>query len=124
MAQNPRMDFDETLIEAEREGWRALTTSEAGAYYREHLADNALMAFGFGVISREEAIEAMQSAPPWAEFDRRDPRVVMLTDVSGVVVYSVVARREGAQPYSAVVSSTFVRDGGDWKLAFHHQTPA
>jgi hypothetical protein len=118
------MDFDETLIEAEREGWRALTTSEAGAYYRRHLADNALMAFGFGVISREQAIEAMETAPPWAEFELRNPRVVALTDDSGVVVYSVVARREGEEPYSAVVSSTFVREGGGWKLAFHQQTPA
>jgi uncharacterized protein DUF4440 len=117
------MDLRETLIEAEREGWTALTTAEGGAYYRDRLADNALMAFPFGVIDRDQAIEAMESAPPWAEFDMRDPRVVALTEASGVVVYSVVARRDGEEPYSAVVSSTFVREGGGWKLAFHQQTP-
>jgi Domain of unknown function (DUF4440) len=117
------MDLQQTLIEAEREGWTALTTAEGGAYYRAHLAKNALMAFPFGVMDREQAIEAMESAPPWAEFEMRDPRVVALTDASGVVVYSVVARREGEEPYSAVVSSTFVREGGGWRLAFHRQTP-
>jgi uncharacterized protein DUF4440 len=117
------MDLEETLIAAEREGWTALTTADGGAYYREHLAANALMAFPFGVIDRDQAIEAIESAPPWAEFELRDPRVVALTDASGVVVYSVVARRDGEGPYSAVVSSTFVREGGGWKLAFHQQTP-
>jgi len=29
-----------------------------------------------------------------------------------------------AEPYSAVVSSTFVRQDGAWKVAFHQQTPA
>jgi Domain of unknown function (DUF4440) len=117
------MDLEETLIEAEREGWAALTTPDGGAYYREHLTADALMAFPFGVIDRDQAIEAIESAPPWAEFEIRDPRVVALTDASGVVVYSVVARREGQEPYSAVVSSAFVREGGGWKLAFHQQTP-
>jgi Domain of unknown function (DUF4440) len=117
------MDLEETLIAAEREGWTALTTADGGAYYREHLAANALMAFPFGVIDRDQAIEAIESAPPWAEFELRDPRVVALTDASGVVVYSVVARRDGEGPYSAVVSSAFVREGGGWRLAFHQQTP-
>jgi hypothetical protein len=118
------MDLEETLIEAERAGWTALTTAEGGAYYREHLTDDALMAFAFGVLDREQAIEAMEAARPWAQFEMRDPRVVRLTDASGVVVYSVVARRAGEEPYSAVISSTFVREGDGWKLAFHQQTPA
>ncbi len=117
------MNLEETLIEAERDGWSALTTPAGGAYYREHLADDALMAFAFGVLDREQAIEAMQSAPPWAEFEMRDPRVVALTEDSGVVVYSVVAHRSSEPSYSAVISSTFVRRDGGWKLAFHQQTP-
>lgn len=118
------MRLEQELIEVEREGWRALSSSGAGDYYREHLTENAVMAFGFGVISRDEAIEAMDSAPPWSSFELRAPRVVALTEDSGVVVYSVVACREGQAPYSAVVSSTFVRQDGVWKLAFHQQTPA
>jgi hypothetical protein len=72
----------------------ALASGRGGAYYREHLADNAL-----------------------------DPRVVALTDDSGVLVYRPVAQRAGKAPYSAVISSTFVRRDGACKLAFHQQSP-
>jgi hypothetical protein len=78
------------LIALERRGWEALSSDGGGAYYREHLADDAVMAFGFGVLSREQALAAMASAPPGATFE----------------------------------SSTFVRRGGTWQLAFHQQTPA
>ncbi|MGN6871650.1 MAG: hypothetical protein ACTHMY_24910 [Solirubrobacteraceae bacterium] len=49
--------------------------------------------------------------------------MVELGHDSGVVVYSVVAQRPGDEPYAAVVSSTFVRDNDEWKLAFHQQSP-
>ena len=53
-----------------------------------------------------------------------DARVVQLNDSSGVVVYSVTAPRAGQEPYSAVISSTFVHGEGGWKLAFHQQSPS
>jgi Domain of unknown function (DUF4440) len=81
------------------------------------------MAFSFGVLTREQALEAIASAPPWAEFEISGSRVVELTPDSAVVVYAVDAQRPGDLPYSAVVSSTFVGAGGVWKLAFHQQTP-
>jgi hypothetical protein len=113
----------EQLIALERRGWEALVSGNGGAYYREHLTANALMAFPFGVLDRETTIQAMESAPPWERFELRDPQVVELGEDSGVVVYHVVAQRPAEEPYSAVVSSTFVRDGDDWKLAFHQQSP-
>jgi hypothetical protein len=112
------------LIALERRGWEALSSDGGGAYYREHLADDAVMAFGFGVLSREQALAAMSSAPPWATFEIDEPRVVELTADSAVVVYRVRAQRAGDAPYEAVASSTFVRRGGTWQLAFHQQTPA
>jgi hypothetical protein len=117
------MDLEDVLVEVEREGWTALSSGRGGAYYREHLTPNAVMAFSFGVLTREQTIAAMESAPPWSSFEMHDPRVVALTEDSGVVVYSVTAQRDGDAPYSAVISSTFVRQGGAWKLAFHQQTP-
>jgi hypothetical protein len=113
----------EDLIALEREGWEALTAGRGAEYYREHLAAEALMAFPFGVMDREAAIAAMEAAPPWERFEISDPRVVALGDAAGVVVYSVVARRPGEAPYSAVISSTFVRERGAWRLAFHQQSP-
>jgi hypothetical protein len=112
------------LLGLEREGWEALSSGRAGAYYREHLTDNALMAFPFGVMTRDEAIGAMESAPPWSMFEIHDARVVTLTADSGVLVYRAVAQRTGEAPYFALVSSTFVRVRTAWKLAFHQQSPA
>jgi hypothetical protein len=118
------MSLAERLIELEHEGWRALVSGDGGAYYREHLTADALMAFPFGVLTREATIQAMESAPPWERYEIVDPRVVELSDDSGIVVYSVVAQRPGQEPYTAVLSSIFVREAAVWKLAFHQQSPS
>jgi hypothetical protein len=112
------------LLGLERQGWEALASGRGGEYYRAHLAENAVMAFPFGVMTREESIEAMESAPPWSMFEIHGARVVALTADSGVLVYRAVAQRTGEAPYFAFVSSTFVRVRGGWKLAFHQQSPA
>jgi Domain of unknown function (DUF4440) len=117
------MDLLDRLVELEHEGWTALTRGEGGAYYREHLTDDALMAFPFGVLGRDEAIAAMESAPAWGRFELREPRAVALGEDRGVLVYHVDAQRPGDDPYSAVVSSTFVRTSAGWRLAFHQQSP-
>jgi hypothetical protein len=117
------MSLAKRLIALEHEGWDALVAGEGGRHYREHLTDDALMAFPFGVLTRSASIEAMESAPPWEGYEIADPRVVELGDDSGIVVYEVVARRPGEEPYSAVLSTTFVRDDGNWKVAFHQQSP-
>ncbi len=110
------------LIQVEQRGWDALCTDEGAAYYREHLTDDALMAFPFGVMDRSESLDAMDAAQPWSSFQMKDTRVISLGPQCGVVVYSVTAQREGEAPFSAIVSSTFVRTGGHWKLAFHQQS--
>jgi hypothetical protein len=117
------MTLAERLVALEHEGWDALVAGEGGRYYREHLTDDALIAFSFGVLTREATIEAMESAPPWERYEIADAQVVALSDDSGIVVYAVVAQRPGEEPYSAVVSTTFVRDGDVWKVAFHQQSP-
>ena len=64
------------LIDLERQGWDALSSGAGGTYYREHLTDDAVMAFPFGVLTRQDTIAAMESAPPWATYDIQDPRVI------------------------------------------------
>lgn len=114
---------DEEFLALEREGWDALSSSRAADYYRRHLAENALMAFPFGVVDRTQAMDAIASAQPWSRYEIISPRVVRLGEDATVVVYSVSAQRAGEPTFTAVVSSTFVRRGSDWQLAFHQQSP-
>jgi uncharacterized protein DUF4440 len=117
------LPLDSELIEAEREGWQALTTTEGADYYERHLAATALMCFPSGVMTRPEALEAMRSARPWSSFEMIDPRVVELTSDSGVLVYQAVAKRADQPPYRALISSVYIRQDGRWLLAFHQQSP-
>jgi hypothetical protein len=114
--------FEQELIDLERRGWQALSTPDGADHYRGHMADDGLMAFPFGVMDKEQALAGIEDAEPWSTFELSEPRVVALGPDAGVVVYRVHARREGDEPLSAVVSSTFVRRDGDWKLAFHQQS--
>jgi hypothetical protein len=114
--------FAQELIQVERKGWEALCSAEAVTYYRQHLAEDALMAFPFGVMDRDEVLSAMAAAGPWASFDMETPRVIQLGPDCGVLVYAVSAQREGQETFSAVLSSTFVRRDGRWRLAFHQQS--
>lgn len=110
------------LIEVERRGWEALCSPDAAGYYGRHLSEDALMAFPFGIMDRAESLAAIAAAQPWSRYDMQDARVLGLGRDSGVVVYSVTAQREGQEPFTATVSSTFVRQDGEWRLAFHQQS--
>jgi hypothetical protein len=118
------MPLQSELIEAEREGWQALTTTEGAAYYERNLTTAAIMGFPSGVMTRSEALDAMRSAPPWSSFEILEPRVVELTQDCGVLVYQVVAQRVGQPPYRALISSVYVRHDDRWLLAFHQQSPS
>lgn len=111
------------LVSLEEQGWQALSQGAGADFYQRHLTDDALMVFPVGVLAREQAIEAMRAAPPWASFRIEDPRVIRLTADSAVLTYRCTARRPDQKPYSALMTTVFVRREGIWKTAFHQQTP-
>jgi hypothetical protein len=116
--------MENELIALEEEGWRALAAGEGAGFYAEHCTDDALMIFPGGmVMDRDAAVQGLRDAPGWAEYTLADWRAAPLGDDAGVVVYRAEARREGEAPYVALMSSTYVRDGGTWRLALHQQTP-
>jgi hypothetical protein len=116
---------DDELIALERQGWDALSsTGEAArAFYERVLDEHVVMLLPGGLILDERAaiVESM-SGSPWSRHALEDVRSLRPTTDTGVVIYGVVADRDG-EGYSALVSSLYVRQRDGWKLAFHQQTP-
>ena len=114
--------------ELELRGWEALAPSPAAArtFYESVLADDVVMLFPgmeFPVSGRDDVLASM-SGPRWTSWSVNG-RVHELAEDAVVAIYGVTATREGsADPYRALVSSTYRRraDGG-WELVLHQQTP-
>ncbi len=114
------------LINLEHQGWKALSSApdEALKFYSNILAEDAEMIFpgGIRLIGREQILATM-GGPPWQSFEISEERLAVLSDTAGAVTYKVIARREGAEPYQALICSTYALHAGEWRLVIHQQTP-
>lgn len=113
------------LIALEQHGWQALSgegEETAAQFYGRVLDDDVVMLLpgSLRLTDRDEILGSMSGAP-WDAFALEDPQALALGPDSAVVIYGVVAER-GGSPYSALVSSTYVRRDDGWKLAVHQQT--
>ena len=116
--------MDDELIALEERGWEALAAGEGADFYAEVCRDDAVMIFPGGmVLDRDGAEKGLRDAPPWVRYQLSETRVLRLGEDAGVVVYRAEAQRDGEEPYRALMTSTYVRDGGAWRLALHQQTP-
>ena len=113
------------LLDLEREAWEALSTdgATAQAFYDRVLADDVLMLLPGGMVidDRATVVSSMEHAA-WQSYELSDEHVVPLGDEAAVVGYRATATRDD-EPYTALFNSTWVRQGGEWKLAVHQQTP-
>jgi hypothetical protein len=120
------MGTNEELIDLERQGWDALSTSPqaAAGFYERVLAEEILMLLPDGMVieDRAIAIESM-SQTPWTAFEMSEERTMSLTRDCVAVVYRATAVRHGVR-YTALISSTYVRHLDSWRMALHQQTPA
>jgi hypothetical protein len=116
----------QSLVELEQQGWRALSSSgdAAKAFYAGLLVDDAIMIFPGGLfIKGKGPILNSMAAQPWESFTMEESVVISLSESVSLLAYRVTARREGHDVYEALVSSTYVVQEGNWKLAVHQQTP-
>jgi hypothetical protein len=114
----------EELQELERAGWEALSTEGAAApWYEEVLAGEVLFLLPGGMVidDRNEVVRSV-GGPPWSSYELSDLRVLPLGAGSALVAYRAKATRDG-NDYEALFASTYVRDGEQWRLAVHQQTP-
>lgn len=114
---------EQHLVVLERDGWEALASGEAREFYDRLLASGAVMVLPFGVMERDDAIESMAQAPPWTSYRLDEMTVHSLGDAMAVVAYRVRAHRDGADAYEAMLTSTYVWSGGDWRMVLHQHSP-
>lgn len=120
------MSTDTDIADLERRGWQALSSGprEAQSFYGAILAPDVEMLFpgGIRIVGRERVLETM-GGPPWASFEITGLQVATLSDTVRAITYKVVAQREGADEYHALVCSTYAFRAGTWQLAIHQHTP-
>lgn len=117
---------EDELVELEEQGWSALSSSGPAArrFYESVLDATVVMLLpgGMTLDDRATVLDSM-SGQPWESYELRDLRAFRPTPDTGVVTYRGTARRAGSEPYSALMSSVYVRRDGGWKLTLHQQTP-
>lgn len=96
------------------------------SFYDEHLSRDALMVLAepVGVMTRAHVVSAVAASTRWARVSLEQVRFVELDANAAILSYTARARRqEDGAEYTALLSSTYVRRGGRYWLAFHQQTP-
>lgn len=115
------MAVRDDLLKLETQFW----TGDAD-FYREHLDDNCLLAFAemAGVMGKEDIARMVEKDPPqWSDLKFEDKDMIEPADDVAILSYKASGKRGTGAAYNAVVSSGYVKRGGEWKMAFHQQTP-
>lgn len=91
--------------------------------WRSHFADDGVVALPFGIMDKNQTIEAIAHGKPWARVDMDDLRVVPVTGTSVIVAYEATAARvDDDEDYLAVIGSVYVQRDDSWQLLFHQQS--
>jgi hypothetical protein len=112
----------EDILAIERAGWQSLVDGTGAGFYRDTAVGDALLVVPGTVMPVSDWIESL-AGPQWSSFRISDASLVELGDDAAALVYRADATRVGADPYAALITSTYRREGGRWKLALHQQTP-
>ncbi len=93
-----------------------------GSTYRRRLREDAVIVIPGERLDKAATVAAMDASPGWDELAIEDARAVDLADDAALLTYTFRGRRDDSN-YTAILASAYVRDGGDWRLVFHQQTP-
>lgn len=118
------MRIDE-LLELEHRGWQALGDGTGAAFYGELMTTDGVMVLAHGqALNRQGVIDSLRDAPPWQSYEIEDERLIRLGESAAALVYRGRAYRAGTEaPFTALMSSVYVRRETGWALALYQQTP-
>ncbi|WP_139415949.1 nuclear transport factor 2 family protein [Agromyces laixinhei] len=117
-------DLPARLMHEEHAGWRAIVEGRGGEHYQRAMTRDALMVVDGAMLGRDEILDAFRSGPPpWESYELHEPAVIRLGDRAGILVYRAVARR-GDDTVNLRMSTTYLNEGGSWRVAAHQQTAA
>ncbi|MFC7703334.1 DUF4440 domain-containing protein [Plastorhodobacter daqingensis] len=106
--------------------WKSETSFwlDGPAFYARFMVAEARMVFPapVGILKGKEIPESLEGAPRWEAVEMKEKSALQL-GATVVLVYRATGRRGGTSAYSALCSSTYVREDGQWKLLAHQQTP-
>ncbi|ALC11347.1 hypothetical protein LH20_05210 [Sphingopyxis sp. 113P3] len=96
-------------------------------HFLENVYEKCLLAFPqmtemHGVHSREEVASTATSSNRWRDLAMTD-RALVENDDLAIISYRAEATRADDEPYTALVSSGYVRRSGGWRLIFHQHSP-
>jgi Domain of unknown function (DUF4440) len=110
------------LTALERQGWEALSRGEGPDFYREILADDAIVVVPGAVLDKEQTLASWDGVAPWQWYDLVW-RAVLDLHGAAVVIYDATAGRALEPPYRATISSMYALRNEGWRLVVHQQTP-
>lgn len=121
-------DVDHALLQElealERAGWDALCTDGGAAFYADLMTDDAVMVLAHGqVMGRDEVAASLTGAPAWDRYELTDLTVVPAGPEAATLVYRATAQRAGTPAFTALMTSTYARRDGRWRLTVYTQTP-
>jgi hypothetical protein len=118
------MSLAEELLNLEHKQFKALAgAAEAVAFYSDHLTEDGVLAGPYGILDRETTIQMVPKSAVLTDYDIKSPRLIQLTESSAVIVYQMTQHRQGMDPYDANICTVYVRRDGEWRMAYHQQTP-
>jgi len=121
----------ETLIDLEKKFWQSMVDDDADSAVAL-LNEPALMVSAHGAMKFDhDGYREMAEKGPMVltGYDLRNVQVVFPNETTGIITYLVtqqVAKRgeKGGATQEMNDTSTWIKDGGEWKCVMHTETPA
>lgn len=114
------MSLEDDLFALEEKFWPG-----DAAFYRAHLDERCVVAFTemAGAMTKEQIAGMVKDGQRWRDLKLARKGFYQPTRDVAFITYEASATRDNGAPHKAHVSSGYVDRGGEWKMAFHQQTP-